>query len=82
MIKHHFSIKTLGMRGKTLHQLWTLDPIGICRPVIDLGGGHELTSLGKSGDHNGVEVGAGRINGGGVACRPRTQNKNFGMFWC
>ena len=81
VVVYHFSIKAFGMRGKALHQFGSLDPVGIRRPVIHFCGGHQLTALGETCDHDGVEVGASSIDCGGVACRSRPENENFGMFW-
>ena len=74
MIKNQFGFETLGVLLKTLHKLGALYTHGIGRPVIDVGGRGKLPALFQAGDQHRVQVGAGRINGGGVPGRPGTQN--------
>ena len=40
---------------------------GVAGPVVDFGGGHELTALFDAGDQQGFAVGACSINRSGVA---------------
>ena len=80
MIKHHLGVKALCVFQKTLHQVGTLNAVHIGRPVVHLGGGHELPSLGHAGDERGFKVSAGCVNGGGVAGRAGAQNKYFAVL--
>jgi len=80
VIKHHLGVKALSVFQKPLHQVGTLHTMDIGRPVVHIGGGHQLTALGHAGDERGLKVGAGGINGGGVAGGARAQNKNFAVL--
>ena len=67
LVENHFSAEAFGMCLKAHHQLGALHAVGIGRPVVDVGGGHQLAALGDTGDKGGLEVGAGGVHGGGVA---------------
>jgi hypothetical protein len=66
MVENDFGLEAAGMGFKTRHQLGALDAIGIGRPVVHFGGGHQLAALGHAGDQHRLEIGAGGIDGGGV----------------
>ena len=57
---------------------WT--PIGVGRPVVDVGGGHELAALGEAGDEHGFQVGAGGVDGGGVAGGAGAEDEEAAVF--
>ena len=80
MVKHNFGIESLGMLEETLHQLRSLHAIHVGRPVVHIRGRHQLATLGDAGDQHRVEVGAGGINGCGVACGAGTKNQDFGVL--
>ncbi len=67
VIENDLGIEAAGMRLETGHQLRTLYAIGIGRPVVDIGRRHQLAALRKAGDQQGFQVGAGGVDGGGVA---------------
>ena len=69
VVKNHFRLEALGVLQKPLHQLRALHALGIGGPVVHIGGGHQLATLGHSGDQHRLEVGAGGIDGGGIAGR-------------
>ena len=67
MVEHHFGVEARCMGFKAGHQLRALHAVGVGRPVVHIGGGHQLAALGDAGDDDGVQVGAGGIHGRGVA---------------
>ena len=77
VVKHHLGVETLGMLLETRHQVRPHHAVGIGRPVIDVGGGHQLAALGHAGDQHRIEVGACGIDGGGVAGRAGTEDEEF-----
>jgi hypothetical protein len=50
------------------------------RPVVDLGGGHQLAALGHAGDQHRVQVGAGGVDGGGVAGGAGAEDQDLGVW--
>jgi hypothetical protein len=54
--------------------------VDVSRPVVHVRGGHQLAALGDAGDQHRVEVGAGGIDGCGVACGAGTKNQDFGVL--
>ena len=62
-------LEAFGMRQKALHQIRPLHTIHVGRPVVDLGGGHQLAALGDAGDEQGLQVGARSVDGRRVAGR-------------
>jgi hypothetical protein len=55
-VEHDFGIESFGMRLKPGHQFRAHDAIDIGRPVIDFGGGHQLTALLQAGDQTGFRL--------------------------
>ena len=80
VVKNHLGFEALGVLQKTLHQLGALHAHDIGGPVVHLGGGHELATLGHAGDEDGVQVGAGGVNGGGVTSGARAKNQKLGVL--
>jgi len=74
VVEDHLGVETLGVLQHLLHQLRALQTLSTAGPVIDLGGGGELTTLFHTGNQHGIEVGAGGINGRGVSGRTRTED--------
>ncbi|MDT4860500.1 hypothetical protein FQZ97_950690 [compost metagenome] len=68
------------MRLKALHEVRSLHALSVCRPVVHIGGGHELAALCDAGDEYRVEVGASGVDGGGVTGRPGAEDQYFGVF--
>ena len=77
MVKHNLGIEALRMLQKALHQVGALNAVHVGRPVIDLGGGHQLAALGHAGDQQRFEIGAGGVNGGGVTGRSRAEDEDL-----
>ena len=69
MIKHNIGAETFGVQAHALHQLRAKHTLVITRPVINIGGGHQLAALFDAGDQYRVEVGACRVNRGAVTSR-------------
>ena len=69
---------TDGLGLHAVHQLRSQDAVGEAGVVLHVGGGHQLApgdaSGLEAGDQQGIEVGPGRVDGGGVARRPRADN--------
>ena len=81
VVKHDLGLETLRVLQKALHQLRPLHAVDVGRPVVDVGRRHQLTALGDAGDQQRAEVGARRIDGCGVAGRPRAQNQDLGVTY-
>jgi len=80
MVKHDLGVETLGVFLKALHQLGALHAVHVSWPVVHLGGGHQLAALGHASDQQGLEVGTGGIQGGGVTSRAGAENQNLGVL--
>ena len=59
--------KPLGVPAHALHQRRTLQPLDIARPIVDLGGGHQLAALLDAGDQQRRAVGPRGVDRGAVA---------------
>jgi hypothetical protein len=79
VIEHHLGFEALGVRLKALHQVRPLHALGVGRPVVDLGGGHQLAALGHAGDQQRLQIGARRIDGGGVTRGAGAEDEDFGV---
>jgi hypothetical protein len=66
--------------AETRHQVRALHAVRVGRPVVHVGGGHQLAALGQAGDQHGLQVGAGGVDGGAVAGRAGTENQRFCVF--
>jgi hypothetical protein len=67
VVEDHLGVEALGVLLEARHQLGALHAVGVGRPVVHFGGGHQLAALGDAGDEHGLQVGAGGVDGGGVA---------------
>jgi len=67
VIEDDLRVETLGMLLEALHQFRALHAVRVGRPVVHLGGGHQLPALRHAGDQHRIEVGACGIHGGGVS---------------
>ncbi len=70
MIKDHAGFESLYVRLHLLPSTGVLASRGSPRPIFDLGCGRQLTALLQTRNDNRIEVGARRVNGGGIARRP------------
>ena len=76
VVKNDFGFETLCVLQKALHQFRALHAVDVGRPVVHLGGGHELAALGHAGDQHRVQIGARGVDGSGVTGRPGAQDQN------
>ena len=67
---------------KALHQVRALHACYIGRPVINFGGGHKLAALRHACNEQGLQVGAGGVDGSSVARWARAKNQDFCVLWC
>ena len=79
VIEHQLCLEALGMRLKALHQVGPLHALGVGRPVVDIRGGHQLAALGHAGHQQRLQIGARRIDGGGVTRRAGAEDEDFGV---
>ncbi len=66
--------KAFGMFLHAIHQHWSGQAFNVAWPVIDFDGGGELATCLYAGNDNGLEVGAGGINGRAVTGGARAQD--------
>ena len=69
VVEDDFGVEPLRMLQEALHQLGPLDAVHVGWPIVDFGGRHQLAALGHSSDQHRFEVGAGSVDGGGIAGR-------------
>ena len=67
VIKNNFSIKAFCVFLHALHEVWALQAFHVAGPIIHFGGGGELAALLHAGDHHGIEICTGGVNGGAPA---------------
>ena len=79
VVKDDFGFKAPGMGFKSLHEFRPLDTVDVGRPVVDLGGGGELSTLCHAGNQYRLEIGAGSVNGGGITGRAGAENQQTSM---
>jgi hypothetical protein len=74
VVEDDLGFEAAGVGFETCHQFGALDTVGIGRPVVDFGRRHQLAALGEAGDEQRLQIGAGSINGGGIAGRAGTED--------
>src|SRR5690606_36374271 len=80
MVEHRLGLEALGVRLHACHQVRTHQPVRVPRPVVDLGGGHQLAAHLQPGHHDRLEVGAGSVDGGGAACGTGTEDQQTAVL--
>jgi len=80
VVEDDLGIEALGMGEKAGHEFGALHARDVRRPVVDLGGGHELAALGKAGHEHRFQVGTRGVDGGGVARRTRPEDQDTAVF--
>ena len=80
MVENHLRVEAFGMLLEARHQFRALHAHRIGRPVVHVGGGHQLAALGQAGDQHRIEVGARGIHGGGVSGRAGTEDDEAMML--
>ena len=79
LVEDHLGLEALGVLLEALHQVRALHAVGVGRPVVDVGGGHELAALRDAGDQHRAQVGAGGVDRGGIAGGAGAENQQPGM---
>ena len=73
--------ESLRMAFHPLHQRRSHEAVRVAGPVVDLGRRHQLATDLQTRDQERLAVGAGGVDGGGVAGRSRTENDELRMAW-
>src|SRR5207302_8405687 len=85
MIEDQFRLEALGVLLEAGHQLRALHAVGVRRPVVDVGRGHQLAALRDAGNEHGPQIRPRCVNRGAIAGRPRTEDEESGTarrhFW-
>lgn len=79
VIENDLGFKALGVLAHTLHQHRASQTVDVARPVVDFGGGGQLTASLHAGDQQWLEVGAGRVYRSAVTGRAGTENNHSRM---
>jgi hypothetical protein len=79
LVGDHFGLEALGVLLEALHQVRSLDALGVGRPVIHIGRGHELAALRHAGDQHRPQVCPRRVDRGGITRRAGAENQEPGM---
>ncbi|KAI1692731.1 hypothetical protein Ddc_23368 [Ditylenchus destructor] len=79
VVENDLRLEAFGVLLEALHQVGALHAIGVGRPVVHLGGGHQLAALLQAGDDDRLQVGAGGVDGGGPTGRAGTENQQLGV---
>jgi len=82
VVEDHLGAEALGVLLEARHEVRPLHPVGIGRPVVDVGGRHQLPALGQAGDQHRIQVGAGGIDRGGVAGGAGAEDQEAGVTGC
>ncbi len=64
VVEDDFGLEALGMLLHALHQRRALQAFDVARPVVHVGGGHELAALFQAGDQHRFEIGARGVDRG------------------
>ena len=75
VVEDDLGVEALGVLQEALHQVRALHAVDVGRPVVDVGGGHQLAALRDAGDQHRLEVGAGGVDRGGVAGRAGAEDQ-------
>ncbi|MNZ62445.1 hypothetical protein D3C78_805660 [compost metagenome] len=79
MIENDLGFKALGVLAHPLHQRRAGQAVDVARPVVDFGGGGQLTAGLHAGDQQWLEVGTGGIDRSAVTGRAGTENNHSRM---
>lgn len=74
VVEDDLGLEALGVGLHARHQVRAHQAVGVTRPVVHLGGGHQLAALLQAGDDDRLQVGAGGVDGGGPAGRAGTED--------
>ena len=73
MVKDDLGTEALRMFLHTLHQFGALNAFVIARPVVNIGGGRQLTAHLQTRNQHGLQIGACSIDRSGIAGRSGTK---------
>ncbi len=74
VVEDDLGLEALGVGLHARHQVRAHQAVGVTRPVVHLGGGHQLATLLQAGDDDRLQVGAGGVDGGGPTGRAGTED--------
>ncbi len=60
VVEDDLGLEALGVRLHARHQVQAHQAVGVTRPVVHLGGGHQLATLLQAGDDDRLQVGTRR----------------------
>ena len=80
VVEDDLRVEALGVLQEALHQVGAHHAVDVGRPVVDVGRGHQLAALGDAGDQHRLQVGAGRVEGGGVAGGAGAEDQDAGVL--
>jgi hypothetical protein len=66
LVEDELRVEALGVLLEASHQVRALHAVGIGRPVVDIGGRHQLATLRETRDEDGLQVRARRVYCRGV----------------
>ena len=75
MVEDDLRVEAIRVLAHALHQIGSLDPTVITRPVVYVGSRSHLATHLHARDQDRIEVGAGRIDGRRIARRTGPENK-------
>ena len=80
VVEDELGVEALGVLLEARHQVGPLHAVGVRRPVVDVGGRHQLAALRETGDQHGLQIGARRVYCGGVAGGAGAQDDQAGVL--
>jgi hypothetical protein len=80
VIEDDLGLEALGVAPHPLHQVRSLNAVGVARPVVHVGRRHQLASLFQSSDEDRAQVGACGVDGRGVAGGAGSQDQEPAVF--
>ena len=80
VVEDHRRVEPLGVRLEPGHQVRSHDAVGVGRPVVDLGRGHQLAALRETGDQHRLEVRTRGVYCRGVTGGTGSQDQQAGML--
>ncbi len=80
VVAHEARSKARGVRFQARHQVGAEHALRVARPVVHLGSGHQLAAFFQTGKQHGREVGAGGVDGGGVAGGAGAEDEDAGVL--
>jgi len=79
VVECDLGLETLGVFLESLHQFRALNALTVRGPVVHVGGGHQLSARSEARDEEGLQVGARRVDRGGITRGAGAQNQQAGV---